>query len=210
MHSEIDPFFLDYATRRWFIRAALSIPVLLLILVGGGCVMDRSSSNEDRDDPDGRLLAGQTRSDGASPSAGPECGWKSMKPYLESLLKDVGGPEGVGLGGDTMNPTQNGIRLSPPEYEGRLNVFVTSDNEEDPENRNTQGMNLVTHHDGFAVYRAQNPESDVLIAADDDTAWTMSLVGYPSSGTVDWADRGAPVDWMLQAIDNSNARPPPL
>ena len=91
-----------------------------------------------------------------------------------------------------------------------MNVFVTSDNEEDPINRNTQGMNLVTHHDGFTVYRTRNPESDVLIAADDDTAWTMSLVAYPYSATVDWDDRGAPVEWMLQAIDYSNAQPPPL
>ena len=76
--------------------------------------MDRAPGIEDRGDPAKRLLAVQTPSDGASPSAGPECGWNSMKPYLESLLKDVGGPEGVGLGGDTMNPTQNGIRLIPP------------------------------------------------------------------------------------------------
>ena len=113
MHSEVDLLFQEYATWRWLIRAALSIPVLLLVVGGASRAMDRAPGIEDRGAPDRRLLAGRTPSDGASPSSGPECGWNSMKPYLESLLKDVGGPEGVGLGGDTMNPTQNGIGLTP-------------------------------------------------------------------------------------------------
>ena len=125
------------------------------------------------------------------------------------MLEDVGGPEGAGLDRDSMNPTQNGIRLAPPEYEDRLDVYVTSENEDDSKNRNTESMNLVTDHGGVTVYRTRNPESDVLIAADDDTPWSMSLVAYPYRGTVEWANRTAPVEWMLQAIDYSNARPPP-
>ena len=200
-----------HRTRRWQIRTALPIPVLLLVVGGASRVMDRVPSNEARGaDSDRRLLTVQTPSASESSSATPGCGWNSMKSYLESMLEDVGGPEGVGLDGDSMNPTQNGIRLAPPEYEGRLDVFVTSDNEEDPRNRNTQSMNPVTDHAGFTVYRTRNPESDVLIAADDDTPWMMSLVAYPYRGTVDWADGAAPVNWMLQAIDYSNARPPPI
>lgn len=195
--------------RRWLIRAMASVPALLLVVGGANVVVGWVAGNEGANDRDRRLPAARPPSVTDSPTDSNGCGWESMKPYLESLLEAIGGPEGVDIDSATMSPSQNGIRLHPQEYEGRLDVFVTSDNEKDPLNKSTRGVDIASHHGGFTVYRNRHPESDVVIAADDSTAWTMSMVAYPYSGSVVWADRAAPVAWMIRAIDYSNAHTPP-
>lgn len=155
------------------------------------------------------VQAGRSPSVTSSPTPTRSCGWVAIRPYLMSLLISVGGPEDATLNAKTLSPTQNGIRLHPAAYEGRWDVYVTADNEPDPQNAISNGMEIAARHSGFTVYRSENQQGDVVLAVDDNTEWTMSLVAYPFDGSLIWTDRSSPVEWMKKAIDYSHESPPP-
>lgn len=196
------------ARRRWLLRAVSIVPGVFLV-VAGATLLFGGPANDYGETRQGRS---QGLHGGATSSATPtrRCGWAALEPYLISLLESVGGPEDVTLNARTMSPTQNGIRLHPRAYEGRLDVYVTSDNEPDPQNANSVGMEVAAHHSGFTIYRNHNEESDVVLAVDDSSEWTMSLVAYPLDGSpVVWARPSSPVEWMKRANSYSNDFAPP-
>ncbi len=130
------------------------------------------------------------------------CKWGGhFRPYLTSLLVEIGGPEGATIRNSMLVDTGTGLRLDAPQYErGLLDVFVTAD-KFDLESDNTQGMDVVGREQSFILFRSTSPESDVVIAASDELGWTLSLGAYPRAYSLRWAAENAPVHWMRDAVD---------
>ncbi len=130
------------------------------------------------------------------------CKWGGhLRPYLATLLVEVGGPEGATIRNSMLVNTGTGLKLGAPQYEqGLLEVFVTAD-KVDLENDNTQGMDVVGREQSFILFRSTSPGSDVVIAASDALGWTISLGAYPRGYSLRWAAENAPVRWMRDAVD---------
>jgi hypothetical protein len=139
------------------------------------------------------------------------CKWGShIRPYLTSLLVEIGGPGGATLRNSMLMDTGTGLRLDAPQYEQDfLEVFVTAD-KFDLQNDNTQGMNDVGREQSFNLFRATKPGSDVLIASSKEVGWTISLAEYPRGYALPMEQEDAPIRWMRDAVNymESHSLPP--
>ena len=132
-----------------------------------------------------------------------------IRPWLERLVARVGAPEGHAVTRAELVDTGSALQITLSEYEDRFTgVYVTADDEADTENANTLGMTPIFEENDFLVFRKTLEHSDVVIAQDQKSSWSISLGAYADEQPVEWNQDDAPTRWMSDMIRQSEGRSP--